>query len=178
MGCCNCYNKCMRVKCCIYTNLVLNILMNIYILSILLLITYDISILNFIQALYLILSILLAIALLLYCFYKFFMIILGRYLELNSLQKLWKMVYYPSYILIGIGALYDLIIVTPKLGAAWLILYFFSFLFICFIFIALSIFDYFGIKNQIEIAKNKRKKNPLYEEQELKDVNKTNEKIN
>ena len=152
--------------------------MNIFILVILLLITYDIILLNFLQASYLIVSILVWISLLLYSFYKFFMIILGRNLEHKFLKKIWKIVNYPAYIIFFIAVIYDLIVITPKMGAEWLLLYFLSFLLICILFTIISIFDFFGIKQQVEIINNKIKKAELFEEQEMKEINKTNDKIN
>ena len=151
--------------------------MNIFILVILLLITYDIIILNFIQIIYLILSILVWICLLLYSFYKFYMIILRRALDHKFLRKIWTIVNYPAYIIILIAIIYDLIAVTPKMGAEWLLFYFLLFLFICIAFIVISIFDFLGIKQQVEMA-NKIKNHQLYEEQEMKDINKSNENIN
>ena len=175
MKCRNCCSKIMNSKCWIYTNFILTILMNIFILVILLLITYDIILLNFLQASYLIVSILVWISLLLYSFYKFFMIILGRALDQTFLRKIWKIVNYPAYIIILIGVIYDLIAVTPKMGVEWLLLYFLPFLFICIIFTIISILDLLGIKQQVEMVKNKAKKQTLYEEEEMKDINKNND---
>ena len=156
MNCC-----CIKSKYCIYSVIFLNILMNLLILTILFLICYNISILNFFQILYLILSILIWILLLLYSFYKLFLIILGKTLEENILKKLWKIVNFPAFSIIGISLIYDLIRVSSKNGLVWFLFYFLSFFFISIIFTFLTIFDYFEIKNQVEISNKKSKAIPL-----------------
>ena len=175
MNCC-----CIKSKYCIYSVIFLNILMNLLILTILFLICYNISILNFFQILYLILSILIWILLLLYSFYKLFLIILGKTLEENILKKLWKIVNFPAFSIIGISLIYDLIRVSSKNGLVWFLFYFLSFFFISIIFTFLTIFDYFEIKNQVEISNKKSKAIPLNDledpafRKEVNDNNKDN----
>ena len=176
MKCCGC----VKSKCCIYSIILLNILMNLLILTILFLICYNISILNFFQIIYLILSIIIWILLLLYSFYKFFLIILGKTLEENNLKKLWKTVNFPAFGIIGISLIYDLIKVSFKNGLVWFLFYFLTFFFFSIIFTFLTVFDYFEIKNQVEITNKKSKAIPLNDledsafKQETNDNNKDN----
>ena len=148
--------------------------MNLLILTILFLICYNISILNFFQILYLFLSILIWIFLLFYSLYKFFLVVLGKAQEENKLKKLWKTVNFPAFLIIGISLLYDLIRVSSKNGFVWLLFYFLSFFFISIIFIFLTIFDYFEIKNQVEISNKKTKAFPLNDLEDNENNNKDN----
>ena len=180
MTCCGC----VKSKSCIYSIILLNILMNLFILTILFLICYNISILNFFQILYLILSIIIWILLLLYSFYKFFLIILGKTLEENKLKKLWKTVNFPAFGIIVMSLIYDLLKVSSKNGLlskiVWFLFYFLTFFFFSLIFTFLTVFDYFEIKNQVEIINKKSKAIPLndFEDSAFKQETNDNNKYN
>ena len=130
--------------------------MNISILTVLLLSCYNITILNFIQIIFLILSILIWIFLLFYFIYKFLLIVLGKLSDEDKFRKFWRIANFPAFSIIGISILYDLI-KSNKNGMVWLISYFLNFMFLCIIFIILTLFDYFGIKKQIEMSLKKSK---------------------
>ena len=163
MTCC-----CYRAKCCIYSLLIIYSLINLFILIILLLSCYDISILNFIQKVYLILTVINWILLLCYCFYKLYLIYFGKLSEEYSPKKIWKIVHLPGFIIIGIALIYDLFKVPATSGVAGLVIYYLIFL----------IVDYCGIKSQIEMSLNKSERFPLNEEHELRDVSRNERKIN
>ena len=173
MTCC-----CYRAKCCIYSLLIVYSLINLFILIILLLSCYDISILNFIQKVYLILTVINWILLLCYCFYKLYLIYFGKLSEEYSPKKIWKIVHLPGFIIIGIALIYDLYKVPATSGVAGLVIYYLIFLIICAIFVIFSILDYCGIKSQIEMSLNKSERFPLNEEHELRDVSRNEKKIN
>ena len=142
-------------KCGIYMTLIGNIIINIYFLAILILSSYNISILNFYQKVFLILSIINWIFLPIFYIYKFFLIILGKFTENNSLKTLWKIINIPGFIIVGISLIYDLFIVPTTSGFSGFVLYYIFFAIMCSIFVILSIYDYFGIEKQIEISQNK-----------------------
>ena len=173
MACC-----CYRSKCSIYSLLISYALINIFILAILLLSCYDISILNFIQKVYLILSVINWIILPFYCFYKFYLIYYGKLSEEYSPKKIWKLIHLPGFIIIGIALIYDIFMVPAESGIVGLVFYYLIFLLVCAIFIIFAILDYCGIKSQIEMSLNKSERFPLNEEHELKDVSKNEKKIN
>ena len=173
MTCC-----CYRSKCCIYSLLIFYALINIFILIILLLSCYDISILNFFQKVYLILAVINWILLPFYCFYKFYLIYFGKLSEEYSPKKIWKLVHLPGFIIIGISLLYDLFKVPATSGVAGLVIYYLIFLIVCAIFVIFAILDYCGINAQIEMSLNKSERFPLNEEHELRDVSKIEKKIN
>ena len=152
-------------KCGIYMTLIGNIIINIYFLAILVLSSYNISILNFYQKVFLILSIINWIFLPLFYIYKFFLIILGKYTENNSLKTLWKIINIPGFIIIVISLLYDLFIVPTASGFSGFVIYYIFFAVICSIFAILSIYDYLGIEKQIEISQNKFEKLSANKEQ-------------
>ena len=153
-------NYCCDVesKCGIYMTVIGNIIINIYFLAILILSSYNISILNFYQKVFLILSIINWIFLSIFYIYKFFLIILGKFTENNSLKTLWKIINIPGFIIVGISLIYDLFIVPTTSGFSGFVLYYIFFAIMCSIFVILSIYDYFGIEKQIEISQNKFEK--------------------
>ncbi len=173
MTCC-----CYKSKCCIYSLLIFYALINLFILIILLLSCYDISILNFIQKVYLILAVINWILLPFYCFYKFYLIYFGKLSEEYSPKKIWKLIHLPGFIIIGIALIYDLFKVSATSGVAGLVIYYLIFLIVCAIFVIFAILDYCGIKSQIEISLNKSERFPLNEEHEMKDMSKIEKKIN
>ena len=154
--CYYCYD--LKSKCGIYMTLIGNIIINIQFLAILILISYNISILNFFQKIFLILSIINWIILLFYFIYKLFLIIFGKFSEKNSQKKLWKIINIPGFVIIGISLIYDLFIVPTTSGLSGFLIYYICFVIICSIFVILSIYDFFGIEKQIEISQNKFEK--------------------
>ena len=150
-------NYCCDVesKCGIYMTLIGNIIINIQFLAILILTSYNISILNLFQKIFLILSIINWIILPFYFIYKFFLIILGKFSDKYSPKKIWKIINIPGFIIIGISLIYDLFIVPTTSGFSGFILYYICFVIICSIFVILSIYDFFGIEKQIEISQDK-----------------------
>ena len=171
MACC-----CYRSKCCIYSLLIFYALINLFILIILLLSCYDISILNFIQKVYLILAVINWILLPFYCFYKFYLIYFGKLSEEYSPKKIWKLIHLPGFIIIGIALIYDLFKVSATSGVAGLVIYYLIFLIVCANFIIFAILDYCGIKSQIEMSLNKSERFPLNEEHEMRDISKIEKK--
>ena len=173
MTCC-----CYKSKCCIYSLLIFYALINLFILIILLLSCYDISILSFFQKVYLILAVINWIVLLFYCFYKLYLLYFGKLSEEYSPKKIWKLIHLPGFVIIGIALIYDLFIVPDKSGVVGLVIYYLIFLIICAIFIVFAILDFFGIKSQIEMSLNKSQRFPLNEEHEMKDISRDEKKIN
>ena len=173
MTCC-----CFKSKCCIYSLLIEYILINISILIVLLLSCYDISILNFFQATYLILSILNWIILSIYSICKIIYIFLGKFSQEYSPKKLWKLIHLPGFIIVGIALIYDLFEVPSKSGVIGLLMYYLFFFLVCMIFIILSFLDYCAIDKQLELSQNKSERFPLNEELEMGNVNSNDKKIN
>ena len=154
-----CYYCCdLKSKCGIYMTLIGNIIINIQFLAILILTSYNISILNIFQKIFLILSIINWIILPIYYIYKFFLVILGKFSEKYSPKKFWKIINIPGFVIIGISLIYDLFIVPTTSGFSGFLMYYIFFVIKCTIFIILSIYDFFGIEKQIEISQNKLKK--------------------
>ena len=143
--------------------LISKILINIFFLLILLLSTYNISILNWYQYIYLILSIIIWILLIIYSITKLFLIIFGKFSQNYSPKKLWLFIHIPALIIIGIALLYDLYKVTSTSGIVGLLMYYFIMSLLFVLFITSSLIDFFGIQNQIDLAQNKLKV-PLQEE--------------
>ena len=160
-------NYCCDVesKCGIYMTLIGNIIINIYFLAILILSSYNISLLNYYQKVFLILSIINWIFLPIFYIYKFFLIILGKFTENNSLKTVWKIINIPGFIIIGISLIYDLFIVPTTSGFSGFVIYYIFFAIMCSIFVILSIYDYSGIEKQIEISQNKFEKLSANKEQ-------------
>lgn len=169
-------NKCFKSKCCIYFLLILNILKNIFVLTILLLICYSISILNFFQIIYLILSIISLLILTFYSFYKFLIIITGKSLKEESLKQLWKLANLPAFLFIGIALIYDIINVPSTSGIPWIFIYYLLFVIMSAVFIGLSYLDYTNIQKQIEISRTNLPRFFLSEELELKVMTKHEQK--
>ena len=167
--CCICLNS----HCCIYSILLINILINIFILSILFIICYNIPTLKSYQIIYLIVALISWIILIFYYFYKLFLIILGKLSEEYQQKKLWKFVHFPPYIIIGIALIYDLIVVPYKSGSGEWLLYYILFFIISTAIIISGNIDFFGIRNQVVLSKSKSYKYPLNEESKSKDVNKS-----
>ena len=172
------YYLCVKSKYCIYTLLIVNILMNILFLSVFILICYNITIMNLLQIIYLISAIMSWSGLTFYYFYKVFLIIFGKYSEENYQKKIWKIIHLPPYIIIIIALFYDLIKVPSKSGSIGWLFYFLIVFILCFLFIMIGNFDYFAIRNQIEYSKSKSRQYPFKEEQDRKDINKSTTKIN
>ena len=161
-----CYYCCdLKSKYGIYMTLIGNIIINLQFLAILIITSYNISILNFFQKIFLILSIINWIILPIFFIYKFLLIILGKFSEKYSPKKTWKIINIPGFVIIGISLIYDLFIVPTTSGISGFILYYICFVIICSIFIILSIYDFFGIEKQIEISQNKFEKLSANKEQ-------------
>ena len=154
---------CSKSKFCIYFSIIGHILINIFFLVILLLSTYNISILKWYQCTYLIISIIIWILLIIYSIAKLFLIIFGKFSENYYPKKIWFFIHIPSMIIIGIASIYDLFKVTSTSGIVGLIMYYFIMSLFFVLFIASSIRDYFGIQSQIDLAQ-KKLKIPLQEE--------------
>lgn len=175
--CCVCLNS----NCCIYTSLIGNILINILVLAILIIICYNITILNVLQQMYLIASIIIWLILIIYYIYKLIFIFLGKYSDEYYQKKIWKFVHFPPYIIIAIALIYDLVRVPFKSGSVGWLLYYILFFIICVFFVILCNFDFFGIRKQVELSNSKKKTYPLKEEKEMKDItdlNKSDKKLN
>ena len=172
--CCLCINS----KYCIYSILITNILINILFLSVLILICYNINILNLLQIIYLFFAIFSWASLTFYSFYKLFLIIFGKYSEEYYQKKMWKIFHFPPYIIILIALIYDLIKVPYKSGSSGWLFYFIFFFILCFLFILVGNLDFFVIRNQIQYSKSKSKLYPLKEENDAKNMNKSTNKIN
>ena len=160
---------CFNSVCCIYSQLIGNILINMLILVILMLSCYNFLILNILQKAYLILAIISWMALLFYSIFKFFLIIMGKFSEQYSPNQMWLYIHLPGFIIIGIALIYDVIIVSIKSGIGGILFYYTILLFVCGIFVILSIFDYCGIKKQLEISRKKSNRYLLNEEKENKE---------
>ena len=154
---------CSKSKISIYFSIVMHIIINIFFLIVLILSTYNISILNWYQYIYLILSIIIWILLIIYSITKLFLIIFGKFSQNYSPKKLWLFIHIPALIIIGIALLYDLYKVTSTSGIVGLLMYYFIMSLLFVLFITSSLIDFFGIQNQIDLAQNKLKV-PLQEE--------------
>ena len=172
MRCCN-----LNSVCCVYTSLIGNTLINIFILVILLLSCYNILILNIIQKIYLIISILYWMVLLFYSFFKLFSVLLGKFSEQILQKRKWFYVHIPGYLILAIALIYDLIKMIIQSGIGGLLFYYTGFFFFCCIFVILTISDYYGIQGQLELSRKKNYRFPLHEEKDKnkvipKDINK------
>ena len=168
--CCVCLNS----NCCIYASLIGNILINILFLTILIIICYNITILNVLQQMYLIASIIIWLILIIYYFYKLIYIFLGKYSDEYYQKKIWKFVHFPPYIIIAIALIYDLVRVPFKSGSVGWLFYYILFFIICVFFVILCNFDFFGIRKQVELSNSKNRRYPLKEEKEMKDISDLN----
>ena len=157
-----CY--CLRSKCCVYTYLILKILIDLLFLSVLAIICYNITLLKFYQIIYLILCIIFWIVIAFYSIYKLFLILFGKFSFENASSKNWRIVHFPSYILILIGLIYDAIIIPFKSGSGGWLMYFFIFFVFTIIYLILCNLDYFGAKAQLEISQKKQNSYRLHEE--------------
>ena len=142
---------------------------------------YNITILNVLQQMYLIASIIIWLILIIYYIYKLIFIFLGKYSDEYYQKKIWKFVHFPPYIIIAIALIYDLVRVPFKSGSVGWLLYYILFFIICVFFVILCNFDFFGIRKQVELSNSKKKTYPLKEEKEMKDItdlNKSDKKLN
>ena len=174
MRCCN-----LNSVCCVYTSLIWNILINMIILVILMLSSYNFLILNIIQKIYFILSILYWMFLLFYSFFKFFSVLLGKFSQQSSPKKKWFYVHIPGYLILAIALIYDLIKMIIQSGLEGLLFYYTGFFFFCGIFFIITISDYYGIQGQLEVSRKKKYRYPLNEENEknkeiINSINKIN----
>ena len=146
---------CSKSKFCIYFSIVGHMLINIFFLVILLLSTYNISILNWYQYIYFVLSIINWIILIIYSIAKLFLITFGKFSQNYYPKKIWLFTHIPALIIIGIALIYDLYKVTSTSGIVGLIMYYFIISLFCILFITSSLTDLYGIQNQIDLSQNK-----------------------
>ena len=165
---------CFKTKFTIYGLLIGHILINLFFLFLLLISSYDFSILTFYQQIYLVLSIITWIVLSLYSIIKLFAIILGKFSTYLLPKKIWQFTHIPAYIIIGIASTYDFYKVPATSGISGFFLYYFFAIIIYIIFIVSSLLDLKGIQSQIELSQNKKKFISLQGENE----NNNSKKIN
>ena len=157
---------CFKAKFCIYALLISHLLINIIFLFLLLISSYNFSILTLYQKIYLVISIIIWIILSLYSIIKLFAIILGKFSIIFSPKRLWKLIHIPAYIIIGIAAIYDLVKIPETSRTPGLFIYYVLALIIYTIFIISAQLDLKGIQSQIDLSENKMKFISLKEENE------------
>ena len=166
---------CSKSKFSIYLCIIFHTLINIFFLVILLISTYNISILKWYQIIYFIISIINWIILIFYSIMKLLLIIFGKFSQDYHPKKIWLFIHIPAIIIIGIALIYDLFKVPSTSGIGGLIMYYFiMFCCCCLFFIISSIKDYKGIQSQIDLAQNKLKIIPLQEETDVNISKKNN----
>ena len=163
---------CFKAKFCIYALLIGHLLINIIFLFLLLISSYNFSILTLYQKIYLVISIIIWIILSLYSVIKLFAIILGKFSIIFSPKRLWKLIHIPAYIIIGIAAIYDLVKIPETSGTPGVFIYYLLALIIYAIFIISAQLDLKGIQSQIDLSENKMKFISLKEEHENSDNSK------
>ena len=165
--------NCSNSVCCVYSNLIGNILINMIILVILMLSCYNFLILSIFQKAYLVFAIINWMMLFFYSFFKFFLIIFGKFTAQNEPKKIWLYVHLPSYFIIVIALLYDAIVVSITSGIGGIFIYYMILLFASGTFIIITLLDYCGIKAQLEISRKKTNRYILQEEKVNKDTDKS-----
>ena len=155
---------CNKSKSSIYFFLIGNILLNIIILIVLLISTYDLAILNWYQKAYLIITIIVWIILIIYSTLKLFLIIFGKFTQGLYPKKVWLFIHVPAFSIVGFALIYDLYKVPTTSGIPGLLIYYLLMVIICALFIFSSLNDYFKIQSQIDLSQNKVHIVPLEEE--------------
>ena len=155
---------CNKSKPSIYFLLIGHILLNIIILIVLLISTYDLAILNWYQKAYLIITIIVWIILIIYSTLKLFLIIFGKFTQDLYPKKVWLFIHVPAFSIVGFALIYDLYKVPATSGIPGLLIYYFLMVIICALFIISSLNDYFRIQSQIDLSQNKVHIVPLEEE--------------
>ena len=159
---------CLNNKCGIFFLLITNLLINFILFIILGLSCYDILALNFFQKIYLILALFDWTFLTFFSIAKIILIIIGKFTYYYNNITVWKIINYPSYIIIMITLIYDAFSIGFNIGKVGLIFYFSIIVITSIIFIISSIFDYFVIKKLIDISEEKKERFPLNQELEMK----------
>lgn len=165
--------NCSNSACCVYSTLIGNILINMFILVILMLSCYNFLTLSIFQKAYLVFAIINWMMLFFYSFFKFFLIIFGKFSAQNQPKKIWLYVHLPGYFIIVIAILYDAIVVSITSGIGGILIYYMILIFWSATFFIITLLDYCGIKGQLEISRKKTNRYILHEEKVNKDTNKS-----
>ena len=156
----------------LYFKLGFNFILNFFILLILFVGIYDISILNSLQSIYLILAVIDWICITTYYFIKLISIPLDNLPSIKYCSKFWNIFHIPAFILIFIGVIYDLFKVFSSSGLSGIFMYYLLFIIICGLFICFSLNDFKNIEKQYQLSKDGNisyQLNKLHEE-EMKDA--------
>ena len=147
-----------EITCCkkglVYTFLALNIFLSVIINLLLYVSTYDITLLDWYQYIYLIFAIIIWVLLLFTYIAKLILICIGK-LPSKYVLLTWMVLNIPAIAFFLIAFIFDLVMFGKK-DIAWN-LYIIVFVVVFFLFLVFTIFDFFLIKIQIKMVDEKNK---------------------